>query len=92
MELTPDPHGQAALMLCEGLALLLIEEGIVHRDELVGVIEGVVEVKQEVAGVTEGVVISMASIGLLLGVARSIAAAPLPRAAMPVRRPPDILD
>ena len=82
----PDPHGQAALMLCEGLALLLIEEGILRKDGVADAIEGIVEVKQEIAGVSEDVVISMTSIGLLQGVARSIAAAPAP-GSMPVPVP-----
>ncbi len=75
MALLPDPHGQAALMLCEGLALLLIEKGFLLREQVVEAIDGVIEVKQEIAGVDESVVVSMTSIGLLLGVARSVAAA-----------------
>ena len=74
MELTPDPHGQAALMLCEGLMLLLVETGIIEKHRVADVIEGVAEVKQEIAGVREGVVVSMASIALLQAVARSISA------------------
>lgn len=74
MELTPDPHGQAALMLCEGLMLLLIEKGIIDKDQAADVIEGVIEVKQEIASVSESVVVSVASITLLRTVARSIAA------------------
>ena len=62
-------------MLCEGLALLLIEKGFLLREQVVEAIDGVIEVKQEIAGVDESVVVSMTSIGLLLGVARSVAAA-----------------
>ena len=75
MTSNPDPHGQAALMLCEALALVLVEDGIILKERVVDAIEGVVEVKREIAGVSEDVVISMTSIGLLLAVARSIAAA-----------------
>ena len=79
MELTPDPHGQAALMLCESLMLLLVEEGIIRKDQAVEAINDVIEVKQEIAGVSESVVVSVASIGLLQGVARSIDAAAGPQ-------------
>ena len=75
MTSTPDPHGQAALMLCESLALLLIAEGILPKSQVAEAIDGIVEVKQEVAGVSESVVISVASIGLLRTIARSINAA-----------------
>ena len=78
MELHPDPHGQAALMLCESLMLLLVEDGVIRKDQAVEAIKDVIEVKQEIAGVSESVVVSVASIGLLKGVSRSIAAAPEP--------------
>ena len=79
MKLTPDPHGQAALMLCESLMLLLIEEGVIPKDEALQAIADVIEVKREIAGATEGVVVSAASIGLLQGVTRSLSAAAEPR-------------
>ena len=79
MELTPDPHGQAALMLCESLMLLLVEEGVIRKDQAVEAIDDVIEVKQEIAGVSESVVVSVASIGLLQGVSRSIDAAAGPQ-------------
>ena len=75
MNLTPDPHGQAALMLCEGALLLLIEKGIINKDQAADLIEGIIEVKREIAGVSESVVVSMESITLLRTVARSISAA-----------------
>ena len=75
MNLTPDPHGQAALMLCEGALLLLIEKGILNKDQAADLIEGIIEVKLEIAGVSESVVVSMESISLLRTVARSISAA-----------------
>ena len=79
MTLTPDPHGQAALMLCESLMVLLVEEGILRKEQAVEAIEMVVEVKREVAGTTESVVGSLASIGLLRAVAQSISAASPPK-------------
>ncbi|TDH58877.1 hypothetical protein E2C06_30345 [Dankookia rubra] len=75
MTLPPDPHGQAALMLCEGLALLLIAEGTLPKSQVVEAIDGIIEVKQEVAGTSESVVVSVASIALLRTLARSIEAA-----------------
>lgn len=71
----PDPHGQAALMLCESLMLLLVDEGIINKDDAANAIGVVIDVKREIAGSQESVVVSLASIGLLQAVARSIAAA-----------------
>ena len=79
MILTPDPHGQAALMLCESLALLLVATGVVDKDQVVDAIDGVIEVKLEMAGTSESIVVSVASIALLQSVAQSIAAAPDPQ-------------
>ena len=78
MDRTPDPHGQAALMLCDGLMLLLIETGVIDKERAIEVIEGIIEVKQEIAGVSESVVVSMASISLLRAIGRSISAAASP--------------
>jgi hypothetical protein len=78
MQSTPDPHGQAALMLVESLLLLLVGEGIVEKEKVIEAIDGIVEVKQEIAGTSESVVVSMASIGLLRGVAGSLSAAAAP--------------
>ncbi len=74
MTLTPDPHGQAALLLVESLLLLLIEKGMVAPGDMVDAIEGVIEVKREIAGTSERVVVSMASIGLLRVVSGSLSA------------------
>jgi len=74
MTLTPDPHGQAALMLCECLACILVEHGLVSTGQVIDAIEGVVEIKQEIAGTSESVVGSIASIALLRAVARSLPA------------------
>ncbi len=72
---TPDPHGQAALLLCESLSLLLIEERILHKSQVVDAINGVIECKEEIAGVLESTVVSLVSISLLRDIARSVAAA-----------------
>ena len=75
MKMTPDPHGQAALLLCESLLILLVEEGVIRKERMVEAIDGVVEVKQEIAGTSESVVVSMTSIGLLRAVSGSLSAA-----------------
>ena len=87
MDLIPDPHGQAALMLCESVLLLLIEKGVIKKDETTELIEGVIEVKQEIAGVRENVVVSLASIVLLRAVARSISASASPETPAPSEPP-----
>jgi hypothetical protein len=79
MTSTPDPHGQAALMLCESLALLLIEHGALSKHQVIDAIEGVIEVKREIAGTSEPVVVSVASILLLQTILRSISAASSPQ-------------
>ena len=78
MDTDPDPHGQAALMLCESVALILIERGLVGKEQMQEAISGVIEVKREMAGADESVVVSVKSISLLHAVARSISAAPDP--------------
>ena len=74
MKHDPDPHGQAALILCECLLLLLVEQGVLPKDRVTEAIADVVDVKREVAGTTEGVVVSITSIGLLRAVAQSLSA------------------
>ena len=74
MEHNPDAHGQAALMLCERMLLLLVEEGVLPKDRVLDAIADVIDVKQEIAGAAESVVVSIASIGLLRAVAQSLAA------------------
>jgi hypothetical protein len=74
MKLTPDPHGQAALILCESLLFLLIEQSVIGKDRAAEAIGDAIDVKQELAGTNESVVVSMESIGLLRAVARSLLA------------------
>jgi hypothetical protein len=79
MKADPDPHGQAALMLMESLLLLLVEEGVLLKEQMIDNIDGVIEVKQEIAGTSESVVVSLASIGLLRAVSASLSAAAGPK-------------
>ncbi|WP_428375485.1 hypothetical protein [Lichenicoccus sp.] len=78
MHSDPDPHGQAALMLCESVALILIERGVIAKEQMLEAIGGVIDVKREMAGTDESVVVSVRSISLLQAVARSLSAAPDP--------------
>ena len=80
MTFAPDPRGQAALMLCESLACLLIERDLVSAEQVVGAIEDVIEARRELAGASERVVVSAASITLLRTVAQSLSAASAPPA------------
>ena len=65
-------------MLCESLALLLIEQGVISKHQVIDTIEGVIEVKREIAGTSEPVVVSVASILLLQIILRSISTASSP--------------
>ena len=46
---TPDPHGQVALMLCESLLHVLVEEGVISHAKAIESIEGVAEILCEMA-------------------------------------------
>jgi hypothetical protein len=48
----PDPQGQVALLLCESLLHVLVEQGVISRDAALSVIEGVLELTQESAETT----------------------------------------
>lgn len=74
----PDPHGQAALMLCERMLLLLVEEGVLPKSQVLDAIADVIDVQREIAGTAGGRVASMTSIGLLRAVAQSLSAAAVP--------------
>ena len=74
MDIIPDPHGQAAIMLLEALMLLLLERGIISKDSATETIEDIIDVKQTIAGDTESVAVSMTSIGLLRAVSQSLSA------------------
>jgi hypothetical protein len=46
---SPDPHGQVALMLCESLFHVLVEEGVLSNERVIEAIEGVADVVGETA-------------------------------------------
>jgi hypothetical protein len=45
----PDPHGQVALMLCESLFHVLVEQQIITREQAIEAIEGIAELTRETA-------------------------------------------
>ena len=45
----PDPHGQVALLLCESLFHLLVEQGILSHQAVLEALEGVAELIEEAA-------------------------------------------
>ena len=49
----PDPHGQVALMLCESLFHVLVEEGVISKETALNAINGVVELAREKDGIGE---------------------------------------
>ena len=87
MDIDPDPHGQAALMLCESLFLMLVERGVVGKVAALEAIGGIIEVKREIAGERETVVVSMASIALLRAIALSLSAVTEPNGPPVAGRP-----
>jgi hypothetical protein len=46
----PDPHGQVALMLCESLFHVLVEQHVITRETAIEAIEGVAELTREATG------------------------------------------
>jgi hypothetical protein len=74
----PEPHGRAALMLCESILLLLIDRRVISRDDANDAIGGLIEVERERAEMSDHVVVSLASVNLLQAILRSLSAAPAP--------------
>lgn len=46
---SPEPHCEVALMLCESLIHLLVEEGVIAKYKAIEAIEGVAELASEMA-------------------------------------------
>ena len=67
-------HGQAALMLVESVLLVLIEAGIVNKEQMLEAVETVISSKHSLADKEENRDVSAASIGLLSGIANSLRA------------------
>jgi hypothetical protein len=50
----PDPQGQIALMLCESLFHVLVEQQIITREQAIEAIEGVAELAREMRDARPG--------------------------------------
>jgi hypothetical protein len=74
-------EGEAALVLMESLLLMLVEKGVLDRDEVVQSVESLVEMKRQMAAEEGGPPLSRIAAGILIGVANSLNAAPGPAAA-----------
>ena len=48
----PDPHGQVALLLCESLLHVLIEQRVISREAALSAVESVLEVTEDAAAAT----------------------------------------
>ncbi len=76
MVLSPDPQGEAALLLCEGLFQLLLETDIVTKDNVLHAIEDIIAARQANPGATGDDCVSIATIGVLRAIGVSLAATP----------------
>jgi aspartyl-tRNA(Asn)/glutamyl-tRNA(Gln) amidotransferase subunit A len=70
----PDPHGQAALMLCESLMITLVGNGMLAKSQALETLADAVDTRREIASSTKRVVVSIVAIGLLRGIEQSLAA------------------
>ena len=70
----PDPHGQVALLLCESLLHVLVEQRVISRDAALSVIEGVLELTQESAETTTREIGAVSPAALIERIAATFAA------------------
>jgi len=75
MKPSPDPLGQASLMLWEGLVLLLIEKGVVNKDDAVTVVIGVTEIVQGLVRTQNKAKANLELVRILRAIAGSLSAA-----------------
>ena len=45
----PDPHGQVALILCESLLHLLVEQHVITQEKAIEALDGLTELTREMA-------------------------------------------
>jgi MOSC domain-containing protein YiiM len=75
MKPPPDPHGQASFMLWEGLTLLLIENGVVRKDDVVKVVEEIIAIIQNTSKKLRNDKTKLALIRQLQVISESVSAA-----------------
>jgi hypothetical protein len=70
----PDPHGQVALLLCESLLHVLVEQRVISREAALSAIESVHELMEESAEATAGEIGSVSPTALIERIASTFAA------------------
>ena len=68
-----DPQGRVALMLCESLFHLLVEEGVITKAKAMEAIEGVTELTREMAEAGNPAIADSIATDLLEAIAKSFA-------------------
>lgn len=68
-----DPQGRVALMLCESVLHVLVEEGVLTKTKAIEAIETVVELTREIAEVWPPDITNQVAIGLVEAIAESFA-------------------
>jgi hypothetical protein len=70
----PDPHGQVALLLCESLLHVLIEQRVISREAALSAIESVHELTEENAEATAAEIGNVSPTALIKRIVASFAA------------------
>jgi hypothetical protein len=70
----PDPHGQVALLLCESLLHVLVEQRVISREAALSAIESVHELTEENAEATAAEIGSVSPTALIRRIVASFAA------------------
>ena len=73
-----DPQGRVALMLCESLLHVLVEEGILTKTKAMEAIETVIELTRDTAGAAPLENTNQAAISLVDAIAKSFASKDYP--------------
>jgi hypothetical protein len=73
-----DPQGRVALMLCESLFHLLVEEGVITKAKAMEAIEGVAELMRETAETGDPASASSVALHLVEAIAKSFASKDCP--------------
>jgi hypothetical protein len=69
----PDPHGQVALMLCESLLHILVEQHVITREKAIEALDGLAELTREMAQDGTGRMPSSSPIELIERIGQSFA-------------------
>ena len=69
----PDPHGQVALLLCESLLHVLIEQRVISREAALSAVQSVLEVTEDAAAATTDEMGSVSPTALIERIAATFA-------------------